>query len=65
MAVRKSTAPVKYNNDLNGSTYSSQDSSKKNTDRKKTMKPMSYKPKSEHRNSNADSVAEQFLSTTA
>ncbi|EOX4437689.1 MULTISPECIES: hypothetical protein [Vibrio harveyi group] len=62
MAVRKSTAPVKYNNDLNGSDcYCSQSSPKKAKPAKKTIKPMSFKRKSEHRTSNADTVAEQFL----
>ena len=61
MAVRKSAAPVKYNNDLNGSKHNATERSQKNAEGKKTIKPMSYKRCSEHRTSNADSVAEQFL----
>ncbi|NOJ12763.1 hypothetical protein [Vibrio splendidus] len=71
MAIRKSATPVSYDNNLNGSTYyssdgacSSKEDSKYRDEKRKTIKPMSYKnesKKSEYRKSNADSVAEQFL----
>ncbi|HAS6029467.1 hypothetical protein DC365_17415 [Vibrio vulnificus] len=64
MAVRKSTASVKYNNDLNGSTYNSKEDSQKKRETKRTVKVMSYKRSTGHRRSNADSVAEQFLATS-
>lgn len=63
MTVRKSATPIKYNNDLNGSKHSSNESDRRKNERKKSIKPMSCNRRSEHRTSNADSVAEHFLAT--
>lgn len=62
MAVRRSTEPVRYNNDLNGSKYDAENNPQKRQNRN-TIKLMSARNsyKSAPRTSNADSVAEQFL----